>query len=108
MADITNKQAVGFLVNKCRPVADIVEKARRTAQQFAIDVPGEFEAFVGENANEDVVADGSDTATDGRQIITKADVASLKYVLEQMVTTLTSFDFSATVSKFSMDGRPIF
>ena len=108
MANITNRQAINFLVNKCRPVSDLVEKARRTAQQLAIDIPNEFEAFVSDNASEDVIADGSDSATDGRQIITKGDVLALKYVLEQMVATLTSFDFDTTVSKFSLDGRPIF
>ena len=108
MADITNRQAINFLTNKARPLADLMEKVRRSAEQFAIDIVTEFEANVGENAGEDVIADGSGTATDGRQIVTKDGMAGLKYVAEQMVACLNQDDRETLVGNVSVDGRPIF
>lgn len=106
MANITNTQAVRFCNEKARVLADLVEKTRRTAQQFALDVVSEFEANVGGNAGGDLVVDGS--ATDGRQPVTKDSIAALKYVAEQLVTCLTTDDRAVLVANVSVNGQPAY
>lgn len=106
MAVITNPQAVRFCNEKARVLADHIEKTRRMAEQFAIDIVTEFEAHTGGNANGDVVADGADV--DGRGEITKLDVGALKYVAEQLVTCLTADDREALVSAVAVNGTPLF
>ncbi len=106
MANITNPQAVNFCNNKARRLADLIEKARRTAEQFLIDITTEFEANVGGNANEDVIIDGA--ATDGRQVITKQNIAEVKYVAEQLVACLNQDDRETLIANVSVNGDPLF
>ena len=106
MANITNPQAVAFCNQKLRPLADLIEKVRRTAEQFAIDVATEFEANTGGNANSDVIIDGA--AVDGRSVITKQNVLEVKFVAEQMVAALTQDDREALIAAVSVNGQPIF
>lgn len=110
MADITNPQVVKFCNEKARLLADLIEKTRRTAEQFAIDVVGEFEAIVGAsgqgNANGDTIIDGA--ARDGRSIITKGDILGLKFVAEQIVAAANADDREALVAKVSVNGQPAF
>lgn len=106
MADIINVQAVKFSNEKARTLADLIEKTRRTAEQFAIDITTEFEAQVSGNDNADVIIDGA--ATDGRSIITKGDILGLKYVAEQAVIALNLDDRETLVAKVSVQGAPLY
>lgn len=106
MADITNVQAIKFCNEKARVLADLIEKTRRTAEQFAIDITTEFENNVSGNANGDIIIDGA--ATDGRNIITKNDVLGLKYVAEQAVIALNTDDRETLVAKVSVNGQPAY
>jgi hypothetical protein len=106
MADIVNAQAVRFCNEKARPLADLIEKTRRTAEQFALDIVTEFEANTSGNANGDTIIDGA--ATDGRQVIDKGDILGLKFVAEQMVAALTQDDREALVAAVSVNGTPIY
>lgn len=105
MANITDAQAVRFVNENARPMADLIEKVRRTAEQFAINVVA-FEAVTGGNANGDIVIDGA--ASDGRPIATKGKVAALKYVAEQLVACLNQDDREVLVHDLSINGQPIF
>lgn len=105
MADITNAQAVRFCNENARPLADIIESVRRTAEQFAINVVA-FEAATSGNANGDVVIDGA--ATDGRTLATKGKVAALKYVAEQLVACLNQDDREVLVHDLVTNGQPRF
>lgn len=106
MADITNPQAVRFCNEKLRPLADLIEKVRRTAEQFAIDITTEFEAHTSGNANGDAIVDGS--ASDGRQPITKGNVLEVKFVAEQMVAALTQDDREQLIANVSVNGQPLY
>lgn len=106
MANITNVQAIKFCNEKARTLADLIERTRRTAEQFMIDITTEFEANVSGNDNADVMIDGA--AQDGRSIITKGDVLGLKFVAEQAIATLNQDDRETLVSKVSVNGTPIF
>ena len=106
MAAITNPQAVKFCNEKVRILSDLIEKTRRTAEQFAIDVVTEFEANTGGNANGDTVTDGA--AEDGRSIITKLSVANVKFVAEQLVTCLNTDDRETLIAAVSVNGQPSF
>ncbi len=106
MANITNPQAVHFCNEKLRPMADLVEKVRRTGEQFLIDITTEFENNTGGNVDGDVVIDGA--ATDGRSVITKLNVAQVKFVVEQMVTTLNTDDRETLIANVSVNGTPLF
>lgn len=109
MADITNAQAVRFSNENARPMADLTESLRRTAEQFLINVVA-FEAIVGVdgqgNANGDAVIDGA--ATDGRPIATKGGVLALKYVCEQVVACLNQDDREVLVHNLVVNGQPRF
>ena len=107
MADITNSQIVHFANEKCRILADLIEKTRRTAEQFALDVVAieGLAAYTGA-ADADVIIDGS--ATDGRQTATKLSIGQLKYVAGQMVTALTTDDRAQLVANWSVNGTPAF
>jgi len=105
MADITNAQAVRFVNENARPLADLIESVRRTAEQFAINVVA-FEAVTGGNVNGDVVIDGA--ATDGRPLATKGKVAALKYVAEQLVACLNQDDREVLVHDLVTNGQPRF
>lgn len=106
MADITHAEATAFCNAKARRLADVIETARRTAQQFALDIVAEFESHTGGNANGDVILDGA--ASDGRSIITKGDILGLKFVAEQLVAALILDDRPALVAKVSVHGEPLF
>jgi hypothetical protein len=106
MAAIVSPQVARFANEKARVLANLIERTRRTAEQFAIDVVGEFEDHTGGNANGDVVVDGA--AEDGRSIITKGDILGLKFVAEQLVTALTEDDREDLIAAVSTDGTPAF
>lgn len=106
MADITHPEAVRFCNEKLRVLADLIEKTRRTAEQFAIDVVSEFEAHTSGNANSDVVVDGA--ATDGRSTITKQNVLEVKFVAEQMTAAANQDDREALIAAVSVNGQPSF
>ena len=106
MADIVNAQAVAFCNNKARIVADLIERTRRTCEQFAIDIVTEWEANTVGNANGDVVIDGSER--DGRNRITKVDIAALKFVAEKIAEAANLDDREALVAKVSVNGQPAF
>lgn len=106
MADITNPEAVKFCNEKARILADLIEKTRRTAEQFAIDIVQEFESNTSGNANEDIIVDGAET--NGNGVITKGDILGLKFVAEQLVTALTADDREALVANVSVNGTPAF
>jgi hypothetical protein len=109
MADITNPQAVKFCNEKLRVLSDLIEKTRRTAEQFAIDIVTEFEANTSGNANGDVIVDNPNGAgSDGRSVITKQNVLEVKFVAEQMVAALTQDDREALVANVSVNGQPAF
>lgn len=106
MAAITNPQAVAFCNNKARRLADLIESCRRTCEQFAIDIAAEFEANTGGNADGDTVSDGA--ATDGRQVITKLNIAGLKFVAAALATSLNTDDRATLVANVSVNGAPLF
>lgn len=106
MAAITDPRAVKFCNEKVRILADLIEKTRRTAEQFAIDVVTEFEAHTGGNVNGDAVSDGA--PGDGRSVITKQSVAEIKYVAEQLVACLNQDDRESIVAAVSVNGQPAF
>lgn len=106
MADITNPQAIKFCNEKLRPLADLIEKTRRTAEQFAVDIVTEFEAHTSGNANGDVILDGA--ATDGRSIITKQNVAEVKFVAEQIAAAANQDDRELLIANVSVNGQPLF
>lgn len=105
MADITNPQAVRFCNERLRLVADQIQSARRTGEQFLIEVFA-FEDATSGNANEDVIIDGS--ATDGRPSITKQNVLEVKFVAEQLVSTLNQDDRETLVANVAVHGEPLF
>lgn len=105
MVDITRPQAVKFANEKARVFADLVERTRRTAQQFLVDVVA-FESGTAGNADADVINDGSDV--DGRNRVTKGNVAQLKFVAEQLVAALTIDDRQQIVARWSVNGQPVF
>lgn len=104
MANIVNATAVKFCNEKARVLADLIEKTRRTAEQFALDIVVEFENLTGGNSGGDLIVDGS--ATDGRQPITKDSIAALKFVAEQLVVSLTTDDRADLVAGVSVNGQP--
>lgn len=106
MADITNPQAVKFCNEKLRPLADLIERTRRTCEQFLIDITTEFEAHVSGNANGDVILDGA--ALDGRSVITKANVAEVKFVAEQMAAAANADDRESLIANVSVNGVPLY
>ena len=106
MADITNPEVVRFCSEKARALADLIERTRRTAEQFAIDVVTEFEGNTSGNVNGDVIVDGA--ALDGRSVITKGDILGLKFVAEQIAAAANLDDREALVAKVSVNGQPAF
>lgn len=105
MADITNEEAVRFCNEKARTLADLIEKTRRTAEQFAIDIVTEFEAHTSGNANGDTILGAS---TGGRSLLTKQHVLELKFVAEQAVAALTQDDREQLIANVSVNGQPIY
>lgn len=103
---ITNPTAIKFANEKCRVLADLIEKTRRAAQQFATDVVPEFENLTTGDASGDIINDGADV--DGRGQVTKNNVAELKFVAEQLVAALTLDDRAQIVSRWSVNSAPPF
>lgn len=106
MAAITSPQAVAFVNERARPMADLISKMRRTLPQFMLEVVSDFEANTGGNVNGDTVSDGA--AEDGRTVLNKGDIAALKFVVEQLETCLATDDRTAIAAKPSVNSQPIF
>ena len=107
MALITNPQVRAFSNEKARLIADLIEKCRRTCEQFLIDIV-EIEnnaAFSGAQ-NADTIDDGADV--DGRQVVTKLDLLGLKFVAEKMAEAANVDDRETIVSKYSVNVTPLF
>lgn len=105
MADISNVQAIAFTNLKARPFADRLLSSYRTAKQFMIDVV-EFESATAGNADGDVILDGS--ATDGRTILAKVDIAALKFVCEQFIAMMETSDRVPVTDKCAVNSQPLY
>lgn len=104
MADITNAQAVKFCNEEGRVIANLLAKLYRAEPQFSLDVVDMFEANTGGHADEDLVADGSDT--DGRKRVTKENAAELKFVVQTIKARLDQDNIIALVNKWATDSIP--
>lgn len=105
-ADITNPQAVKFANEKARRIADLIVSLDRTLTQFQLDVVRDFENITVGNVDADKIIDGA--ALDGRNQVTKVNVAQLKYVVEKLKECLDLEDRRANVNKWNVNGDPIF
>lgn len=103
---ITNPQAVKHCNEKVRPVADLIERTRRTCEQFLIDITTEFEANTSGDDPSTVVDDGA--SVDGRSVITKQNVSEVKFVAEQIVAAATQDDRATLIANVSVNGQPLF
>lgn len=103
---IKNQQAIRFANEKGRLLADLIQKMDRTAEQFLLAVVQDFENQTGNDANDAVIDDGS--LVDGRNQITKENVAQLKYVVEQLRACMGTDDRRAIVSRFAVNGQPLY
>lgn len=108
MAEITNPQAVKFCNEKCRTLADQIQRMDRTLSQFMLLVVRDWESVAEVDAaqNTDLVVDGS--ATDGRPPVTRLNVGELKYVIEQLQACMNTDDRRAVVNKWAVNGQPIY
>lgn len=106
MPNITAAQPVRFCNENARTIADLIGKLDRTLDQFALNVVRDFEAHTGANQNSDAIQDGS--ATDGRNPVTKVNVAELKYVCEQLKACMNTDDRRAIVNRWAVNAQPIF
>lgn len=103
--NITNPAVVRNWNEQGRPMADLIEKVRRTGEQYLINIAPNEAAIAG-NANGDVIVDGSET--DGRSICAKQNFLELKYVVEQLVTCLNQDDRATLIANVSVNGVPLF
>lgn len=106
MAEITDAQAVRFANENARTLADLIERMDRTLDAFALNVVRDFEEVTGGNQNGDVIVDGS--AADGRNGVTKQDVAALKFVCEQLKACMNTDDRRAVVHRWAVNSAPLF
>lgn len=105
MSEIANAQAIKFCNERARPMADLVCKLVRTMPQFMIDV-AEFEKYVQENVEGDLISDGSDI--DGRSPLSKKNIAELKFVIEQLIACMDTDDRAALAQHVAVNTQPIF
>lgn len=103
---ITNPQAVKFSNEKARTLANAIQTMDRTLSQFMLDVVTAFEANTGANADGEVIEDNA--TLDGRPVVTKVNVAELKFVVEQLQATMAVSDRRAVVNRFVNNGQPLY
>lgn len=106
MADITNPQAVKFCNENARTIANLIGSMYRTLDQFALNVVRDFEENTSGNVDADPIIDGSDV--DGRNPVTKVNVAELKFVCEQLKATLDTNTLIALVNNWATNTQPIY
>lgn len=102
---ITNPQAVKFSNEKARTLANHIASMDRTLTQFMLDVVA-FEANTSANAAGEVIEDNA--TLDGRPVVTKVNVAELKFVVEQLQATMAVSDRRAVVNRFVNNGQPLY
>lgn len=107
MADITDAQAVRFVNENARPLADLMERVYRTSKQFQINLVQDFENRTQLNQGSDVVVDLA-YPNDPRNPVTKTNVAELKFVVEQLVAMFETSDRLPVTHEFVVNGQPIF
>ncbi len=103
---ITDAQAVRFANENARTIADLIGKLDRTLDQFALNVVRDFEAKTSGNTSGEVIDDGADE--DGRNAVTKNNVAQLKFVCEQLKACLDTDDRRAIVNTWAVNTQPIY
>ena len=103
---ITNPQAVKFSNEKARTLANHIASMDRTLTQFMLDVVTAFEANTGGNTNGEVIEDGA--TIDGRPVVTKVNVAELKFVVEQLQAAMATDDRRVIVNKWVNQGQPLY
>lgn len=106
MANIVDPQAVNFCNQKARRAADLVAALDRTIPQFLLDVVRDFEDITGSNVDGDPIIDGA--LEDGRNQVTKVNVAQLKFVLEQIKAAMDTDNRRDLVNEWVTNGQPIF
>lgn len=105
MALITSPAARRFSNENCRVIANNLMKLYRTAKQFELNVV-DFEALTNGNDNGDIIDDNAEIA--GRPIVTKLNVAELKFVLGQFTAAMQTDDRLALTNKWTHDTTPLF
>jgi hypothetical protein len=103
---ITDAQAVRFANDNGRTIADLIAKLDRTLDQFALNVVRDFESQTSGNANGEEIVDGS--LEDGRNTVTKGNVAELKFVCEQLKACMDTDDRRAIVNRWAVNSQPIY
>lgn len=106
MALITNPQAIHFANDRARIIANALQTLDRSLAQFALDVVILFETPTTSNIGGDIINDGS--SLDGRNPVTKTNVAELKYVLEQITACMSTDDRRAIVNRWAVNSTPLF
>jgi len=106
MSEITDPQAVKFCNENGRIMADAMLKFKRTADQFLLNVVRDFEQRTSGNQDSDSIQDGA--ASDGRNPLTKANVAQLKFVVEQMVGCINTDDRLQLTEAWGVNTQPYF
>lgn len=102
---INNSQAIKFCNEKARPLADAIGRLVRTMPQFMIEV-AEYEKFTEANPESDKMDDGAER--DGRPIVTKKDIAALKYVVERLIECMDQDDRIEIVNRVAVNTLPHF
>ena len=109
MANITSPQVISLWNAHARPLADLIERCRRTCEAFVVDAVA-IEAVIGGsgagNANGDVIVDGA--ATDGRSICTKQNFLELKFVAEQIAAAANQDDREQLIHNIVVNGAPLY
>ena len=105
---IDDPQAVKFCNENARVMADLIEAMDRTCTQFMLNVVRDFEqvAQVQAAGDSDAIVDGS--AADGRPGVTKAHIAQLKFVVEQLQACLGTDDRRTLVHNWVVNAAPKF
>lgn len=103
---ITNPQAIRFSNRKARAIATATQTLYRTILQFQQDVVRDFEALTGSDQDGDTIDDGA--ASQGIPIVTKGNVAELKFVMEQVKDCLETDDRLALLNKWVDQSTPLY
>jgi len=105
---ITSQQAKRFSNENARVLANQLLKTYRTSLQFLDNVVRDFEnlAQVQSAQNEDVIEDGGEQA--GRPVVTKLNVAQLKFVVEQFKSAMETDDRLDLTNAWAHDTTPLY
>jgi hypothetical protein len=106
MPNITNPQAVNFCNDKARVLADCLVAAKRTADQFMIEVVRDYESQTASNVAADQIIDGS--LVDGRQRVVHSNVAELKAVVTSFLAAMNAANVMTNTNKWAVNGRPLY